>query len=83
MNKKGGSLMVISSKIAERIKVLTLKKNISLKAMLSDCELGINTISKISNGKDIMSKNLVKIADYFDVSVDYLLCRTDNPKINE
>lgn len=23
-----------------------------------------------------------KIADYFDVSVDYLLCRTDNPKIN-
>ena len=26
--------------------------------------------------------NLTKIADYFDVSVDYLLGRTDNPKIN-
>lgn len=23
---------------------------------------------------------LVKIADYFDVSTDYLLCRTDNPE---
>lgn len=26
--------------------------------------------------------NLIKIADYFDVSVDYLLGRTENPKIN-
>ena len=25
---------------------------------------------------------LVKIADYFNVSVDYLLERTDNPEIN-
>lgn len=25
---------------------------------------------------------LIKIADYFDVSVDYLLGRTDNPKVN-
>ena len=26
--------------------------------------------------------NLVKIADYLDVSTDYLLGRTDNPEIN-
>ena len=25
---------------------------------------------------------LIKIADYFDVSADYLLGRTDNPKVN-
>ena len=25
---------------------------------------------------------LLQIANYFDVSVDYLMCRTDNPKIN-
>ncbi|MBL4933022.1 helix-turn-helix domain-containing protein [Clostridium paridis] len=23
---------------------------------------------------------LIKLADYFDVSIDYLLCRTDNPE---
>jgi len=28
------------------------------------------------------AENLVKIADFFDVSVDYLLGRTDNPEIN-
>lgn len=27
--------------------------------------------------------NLAKIADYLDCSVDYLLGRTDNPKINK
>ena len=26
--------------------------------------------------------NLVKIADFLDVSTDYLLCRTENPLIN-
>ncbi len=26
--------------------------------------------------------SLIKLADYFDVSVDYLLGRTDNPKVN-
>ncbi|MCM8710492.1 helix-turn-helix domain-containing protein [Clostridium sp. SYSU_GA19001] len=25
-------------------------------------------------------ETLIKIADYFNVSLDYLLCRTDNPK---
>ena len=31
---------------------------------------------------EISSSNLVRIADYFGCSVDYLLGRTDNPEIN-
>ena len=27
-------------------------------------------------------KNLIVLADFFDCSIDYLLCRTDNPKRN-
>ena len=27
--------------------------------------------------------NLIKLADYFDVSVDYLLGRTDKPEVNK
>ena len=28
-------------------------------------------------------ETLLALADFFDVSVDYLMCRTDNPKINQ
>ncbi|MBR5478730.1 MAG: helix-turn-helix transcriptional regulator [Clostridia bacterium] len=30
---------------------------------------------------DIPTTTLIKIADFFDVSVDFILGRTDNPKI--
>lgn len=31
---------------------------------------------------DIPTEILVRLADYYNVSVDYLLGRTDNPKLN-
>ena len=31
---------------------------------------------------DIPTGILIKLANYYDVSVDYLLGRTDNPKLN-
>jgi len=34
------------------------------------------------NGSIPGGEALIKIADYFDCSVDYLLGRTDNPEIN-
>lgn len=73
----GGVFMYNSQDIANRIKDLAKLKKKSMKNMLSDCELGINTISKMSKGTDILSKNLAKIADHLDCSVDYLLGRTD------
>lgn len=74
--------MYNSQEISKRIKSVAKQKNIPLKELLSACELGVNTISKMSNGTDILTKNFAKIADYLDCSVDYLLGRTDNPEIN-
>lgn len=38
------------------------------------------TISRYENGEREPSiADLIQIADYFDVSIDYLLERTDNP----
>lgn len=48
-------------------------------------ELGMsqNTISRYETGAREPSRDdLIAIADYFDVSVDYLLGRTENPQIN-
>ncbi|MBQ3135863.1 MAG: helix-turn-helix transcriptional regulator [Clostridia bacterium] len=39
--------------------------------------------SKYETGEnDIPTAVLIKLADFYDVSVDYLLDRTDNPKTN-
>ncbi len=42
-----------------------------------------NTVSQYETGsREASYDTLIAIADYFDVSIDYLLCRTDNPKVN-
>ena len=46
--------------------------------LLSSCGLGKNTVSKIRQGKDILTLNFAKIADALGCSVDYLLGRTDD-----
>lgn len=74
--------MYDSQKIANRIKSRAKDKGMSLGDLLSACELGVNTISKMSKGTDILTHNFAKIADVLDCSVDYLLGRTDNPEVN-
>ncbi len=52
--------------------------------MAMDLNMSQNTISRYENGqREPGLEELVRIADYFHVSVDYLLQRTDNPAINE
>ena len=67
--------MYSPQEIADKIKQLAKNKGVSLKQMLSDCELGINFVSQIASGSAITYINLAKIADYLDVSIDYLLGR--------
>lgn len=75
--------MYDSQEIANRIKTRSKQEGKSLGEVLSSCGLGINTVSKISKGTDILTLNFAKIADYLDCSVDYLLGRTDNPEVNK
>ena len=49
-----------------------------------DLNINQNSISRYENEERQADYNmLIIIADYFDVSVDYLLGRTDNPKMNK
>lgn len=65
--------------IAERIKEQAKQRNVSVKQILSVCEIGPNTVQKLSKGTDIVTQNLLKIANYLGCSTDYLLGRTDTP----
>lgn len=67
--------MYNSQLVSERIKLVAKKNSVTISQLLADCELGKNTIVKLSNGTDIMTQNIFKIADYLGCSVDYLLGR--------
>ncbi len=65
-----------------RLKELRKKKNISQLKLALDLNTNQNTISRYETGeREPGIMELIKIADYFDVSVDYLLERTDNPEM--
>lgn len=74
--------MYSAQEIAFVIKQTAKSKNLTIKQLLENCELSINTISELSKGKQISYISFSKIADYLDCSVDYLLGRTDNPNIS-
>lgn len=77
-------LLYNPTKTAERIKSIAKSNGVILKQMLIDCQLSKNTLSSmLSGGSMPKSENLGAIADYLDVSVDYLLGRTDNPQAHK
>ncbi len=70
--------------MGNRIKELRNKLNISQIKLQMDTGIEQALISKYERGKRVPpTETLVLLADYFEVSVDYILCRTDNPKVNK
>ena len=68
----------------KRLKELRKARKISQVKLAMDLETSQNTISRYENGShEADYATLIRIADYFQVSVDYLLERTDNPHINK
>ncbi|MBQ7132201.1 MAG: helix-turn-helix transcriptional regulator [Oscillospiraceae bacterium] len=66
-----------------RLKEIRKSKGISQLKLAMDLNMSQNTISRYETGdREPGINELIKIADYFDVSVDYLLERTENPKMN-
>ncbi len=66
-----------------RIRELRKKKNLTQLRMSMDLNMSQNTISRYETGASSPGLDeLVMIADYFGVSLDYLFGRTDNPEIN-
>ena len=67
-----------------RMRELRKARKISQLKMAMDLNMNQNTISRYETGSHQADyETLIKIADYFDVSIDYLLGRTDNPIMNK
>ena len=66
-----------------RLKGLREEKNLNQQQIADILNISQRTYSYYENGRDIPTLLLIKLADYYNVSVDYLLNRTNNRKINK
>lgn len=69
----------------ENILRILEERNITAYRIAKDTGISESLFSKWKEkpSSKVSSGNLVLIADYLNCSVDYLLGRTDNPKVNQ
>lgn len=64
-----------------RLKQLREQRNITQVKLAMELNMNQNTISRYETGAhEADYATLIRFADYFGVSIDYLLERTDNPE---
>lgn len=67
---------------SERLKELRTSSGLTMEQLGKNIGSTRGTIGNLENGNKKPSLDmLIKLADYFDVSVDYLIGRTDNPNL--
>ncbi len=67
-----------------RLRALRKSRGISQLRLAMDLNMNQNSISRYETGeREADYSTLIAFADYFGVSVDYLLGRTDNPHMNK
>lgn len=69
--------------ILKRLEELCNKNKVSMNKMLIESKAGERLYYNIKSGSEPSADKIEKIADYFNVSVDYILGRTNNPEINK
>ena len=69
--------------IADRFKKMRKDKSLTQKEVALAVNINERTYRRYEAGEiEPSATNINKLADFFDVSADYLLGRTDNPKSN-
>ena len=67
----------MDSVLYQRIKQLCSRKGITIAKLESDLGFGNSSIKKWEKSSSPSIDKIVKVATYFDVSIDYLMGRTD------
>ena len=67
-----------------RLKEIRKARGISQLKLAMDLNTNQNTISRYETGeREPGIRELIQIADYFNISIDYLLERTNNPTLQK
>ncbi|MBR7133144.1 MAG: helix-turn-helix transcriptional regulator [Clostridia bacterium] len=66
------------------LKLLRNSKGYTQIALQMKTGIEQSLLSKFENGERIPpTETLLRLADFYNVSIDYILCRTDKPEINK
>lgn len=69
--------------INNRLRELREARNYTQLKVALDLNLNQNSVSRYENGsREAGYALLIRFGDYYGVSVDYILRRTDNPELN-
>ena len=67
-----------------RLRELRKARGITQQKIAMDLNLSQNSVSRYETGEHEAGYDmLIRFADYYQVSIDYILGRTTNPKVNQ
>lgn len=76
--------MSLGDSMNNNLKLLRKKRGYTQIAVQMKTGIEQALLSKFENGERIPpTETLLKLAEFYNVSIDYLLCRTENPEINK
>lgn len=77
-------MILFSQYFPERLKELRCSNNLTMEMLGNEIGSTRGTISNFENGYKKPSLDiLIRIADYFNVSIDYLIGRTNDPFLHK
>lgn len=76
--------MSLGDVMKNNLKLLRNSKGYTQIALQMKTGIEQSLLSKFENGERIPpTETLLRLADFYNVSIDYILCRTDKPEINK
>ena len=76
--------MSLGDVVKNNLKLLRKSKGYTQIALQMKTGIEQALLSKFENGERVPpTETLIKLADFYNVSLDYILCRTDNPNIQK
>ncbi len=76
--------MSLGDVMKNNLKLLRKSKGYTQIALQMKTGIEQALLSKFENGERVPpTETLIKLADFYNVSIDYILCRTDNPDIQK
>ena len=76
--------MSLGDDMKTNLKVLRKSRGYTQIALQMKTGIEQALLSKFECGERVPpTETLIRLAEFYDVSIDYILCRTDNPKVNK